>query len=366
VLIPLLYLLLSIFSQAQTAHDVKVGYILTPPLVYTTHDNKLTGIAFDLLQSFLKEADIFQISYLPFTDKKSATEALATGNIDIFLGNLDDTPHANIVTTSPYMIDGVYALPLPQSFTARLTQALNWQDLAVNTSFFFLITSSLCAFILVIFDSHHHKNLRFQSLSVVFFSHLFTLFSSFSRNLVSAPLSTVGRVVTATWTAAMALSMVFLTSVITCALISALSLPTPKAITLAELSGQRVGLLEDGFGTAYALSNTASLRSFADTHDLIDALAHDKIDYAVVSGAFFTRTSAASTYGRETGLAHTPVTLNPQTIALNKHFASTMLFEESKVTYGDYFNDAINRALHSLSLYHLCTRYVTTPFASVF
>ncbi len=366
MLILLLSLLLPFFSHAQNPDVVKIGYIPTPPLVYTSHDNKLTGITYDLVQTFLKEADIFQVTYLAFSDKKSATEALQTGDIHIFLGNVDNNTHPNIVISTPYMIDGIYSLPLPQSFTERITHALNWLDLGLSTLLFFTVTSSLCAFFLVVFDTRHHKHLRFQPLSTVFFSQLYTLFSSFSRNLISAPLSTAGRVITAIWTALTALSLVFLTSVITCALISALSPTPPKSLSLAEISGQRVGLLDDGFGTAYALSNTSTLYPFTDTNGLIDALKNDTIDYAVVSGAFFTHSYAHTPHGRVTGLANMPLTLNPQTIALNQDFASSILFDETKVTYATYFNEAIHRALHSLSLYHLCTRYVKTPYSCVF
>ena len=366
MLTSLLILLLPFFSHAQNPDVVKIGYVTTPPLIYTSHDKKLTGITYDLVRTLLREADIYHVTYLAFSDKKSATEALKTGDIHIFLGNVDDNSHPNIVATAPYMIDGVYSIPLPQSFTERLKHALNWLDLALSTLLFFTVTASLCAFFLVVFDTHHQKNLRFKPLSTVFFSKFYTLFSSFSRSLISAPLSTAGRFITAIWTALTVLWVIFLTTVMTCALISALSPPPPKSPSLAEISGQRVGLLDDGYGTAYALSNTSILHLFTDTHDLLNALENGTIDYAVVSGAFFTHSYTGTPHSRMTALANMPLTLNPQSIALNKDFARTILFDEAKVTYSDYFNVAIHRALHSLSLYHLCTRYVKTPYSCVF
>ena len=54
-----------------------------------------------------------------------------------------------------------------------------------------------------------------------------------------------------------------------------------------------------------------------------------------------------------TGLADMPLTLNPQAIALNKDFAHSVLFSEKKITYAEYFDEAIDRDLHSLSLYYL-------------
>lgn len=366
MLIPLLSLLLTLFCYAQNPDTVKVGYIQTPPLVYKGLDDNLTGITYDLVQSFLKEADIFHVTYVPFSDKKSAAEALQTGDIHIFLGNLGDSAQTNIVTTKPYMIDGVYALPRPQNFTNRLTNAINWQDLAISTSIFFIVTSSLCAFLLVMFDTHLHKHPRLQSRSAVFFSQLYTLFSSFSRNLISAPLSTAGRVITATWTVLVSLYMVFLTSVVTCAVILALSPSKQPTLSLGEISGQRVGLLDDAFGTAYAFSTTSTLHTFSNTHDLIAALEDDTIDYAVVSGAFFAHTLSHIPHTRATGLADMPLTLNPQAIALNKDFAHSVLFSEKKITYAEYFDEAIDRDLHSLSLYYLCTRYIKNPYACVF
>ena len=266
---------------------LKVGLINNALPISGSINKKYSGVAVDLWKLLATELEL-KYTFYPLYDQYFGLELTRKGLLDVLIGpyDIDSSNYELLEYSTPFLINSVslFVKKVDVTFLSVLHELIT--PLLLNTLALALVSFFIfCVFIWLVEKEKHPLFKKNRFISGMGNSS-WVLVSSFLRDLVYEPATSVGRIIISFW---LVLSVVFMTIIVSSVTSSILKISSTSYSTYQthfDIKNKKIGVLENTDSVEIAKSYGASVFQEHKLESLFNLL-----DQGIIQGVMADKTT---------------------------------------------------------------------------